>query len=324
MSEHWRQRPEAGGRFALWLIRSIALYGGRHFARLCLYPITLYFYLRRTSERASSRAFLQRVNGRRPGAMQIMRHLHCFASTILDRVFFLARGERGFDIEIDGLKMLDEYLDQGRGLMLVGSHHGSFEALRVLSTRRSGVPLRVVLNKAQTPIMTAMLEELAPEIGKRVIDGARDPASVVLALGEAADQGQMIALLADRGRPDEAMRRVPFMGSMAPFPVGPWTLAAVLKMPVVLCFGIYQGGNRYKLMFESFADPVQLPREHREVALQAVMARYAERLQHYVRMSPYNWFNFYDFWDENDSADPVGPDDAGTDADTRVDAGVGV
>ena len=26
------------------------------------------------------------------------------------------------------------------------------------------------------------------------------------------------------------------------------------------------------------------------------MQRYADRLAHYARSAPYNWFNFYDFW----------------------------
>jgi predicted LPLAT superfamily acyltransferase len=34
--EHWQSRPEGGGRFALWLIRTIALRGGRRLGRLCL------------------------------------------------------------------------------------------------------------------------------------------------------------------------------------------------------------------------------------------------------------------------------------------------
>ena len=42
---HWKQRPEGGGRFALWLIRTIARRGGRSVSRVLLYPITLYFLL---------------------------------------------------------------------------------------------------------------------------------------------------------------------------------------------------------------------------------------------------------------------------------------
>jgi predicted LPLAT superfamily acyltransferase len=39
-----------------------------------------------------------------------------------------------------------------------------------------------------------------------------------------------------------------------------------------------------------------LPRNSREQALRDVVGRFAERLEHYVRLAPYNWFNFYDFW----------------------------
>ena len=45
MSNHWKQRPEGGGRFALWLIRGIARHAGRSVGRALLYPITLYFLL---------------------------------------------------------------------------------------------------------------------------------------------------------------------------------------------------------------------------------------------------------------------------------------
>ena len=47
MNPHWSERREGGGRFALWLIRSIGLGMGRPLARLLLYPITLYFFFRR-------------------------------------------------------------------------------------------------------------------------------------------------------------------------------------------------------------------------------------------------------------------------------------
>ena len=31
----------------------------------------------------------------------------------------------------------------------------------------------------------------------------------------------------------------------------------------------------------------------------ALLARYAARLEHYVHAEPYNWFNFYDFWQQD-------------------------
>ncbi len=304
MSEHWQSRPEGGGRFALWLIRSIALHGGRPLGRLCLYPITLYFFLRRGPERLASRRFLERVLARPVSAWHVMKHIHSFAATILDRIFLLAHGEKGFDISVEGLDELEACLAQGRGLLLLGTHQGSFEALRALRSRRPEASLRVVLDKQKTPAMTELLEALAPDVGDQVIDASLGGASITLAMAEACGQGAMVALLADRGREHEVLRRAPFLGDPAPFPVGPWLLAHSLKVPVMLCFGLYEGGNRYRLIFEPFAERVEIPRHDRAHALDVVIARYARRVEHYAQVAPYNWFNFYDFW-QQDAGVPV-------------------
>jgi len=296
--EHWQSRPEGGGRFALWLIRAIALYGGRRLGRLCLYPITLYFYLRRGPERLASKQYLQRAFGRPVTPWQVLKHIHCFAATILDRIFLLAHGEKPFQIEMQGLELLDERIAQGRGVLLFGSHQGSFEALRAIGARRPELPLRVVLDKQKTPAMTELLEALAPEVGACVIDAAQDGTSIALAMAEACQSGAVVAMLADRGRGHEVLRRTELLGSPAPFPISPWLLAQALQVPVVLCFGLYLGGNRYRLIFEPLADRVDIPRNNRGPALDALIAGYARRLEHYIHVAPYNWFNFYDFWQD--------------------------
>ena len=102
-----------------------------------------------------------------------------------------------------------------------------------------------------------------------------------------------------------------FLGSPAPFPVAPWLIAAALELPVLLCLGIYRGGNHYDLVFEPLAERVTLPRENRQAALDSYIGTYAARLEHYVREAPYNWFNFYDFWQgqphDDATAAPAGP-----------------
>jgi predicted LPLAT superfamily acyltransferase len=306
MSEatHWRQHREGGSRFAYRVIRLLALHGGRRFGRLLMYPVTLYFFLRRGAERRASRQYLARVFGRSPGPWPMLRQFHAYAVTTLDRIFLLAHGERGFAIEIEGLAELERRIAEGRGVLLVGSHQGSFEALRVLSARRPDVPLRVVLDKSRTPAMTELLEALAPDVGAAVIDAAQGGAHVVLAAAEACRQGAMVALLADRAGEHEAQRAVDFLGAPAQLPVGPWLLANALKVPVLLCFGLYLGGNRYRLVFEPFAERVAIPRGQRGPALDALLTRYAQRLEHYVRVAPYNWFNFHDFW-QRPGGDPA-------------------
>jgi predicted LPLAT superfamily acyltransferase len=307
MSAHWQEQKEGGSRASISLLFSVALRCGRGFILFCLYPITLYYFLRRRAERRASRDYLTRLFGRPASVWQVLKHLHCFAVTMADRIYLLAQGEQGFDIEVNGLEPLQQCIAQGRGVLLVGSHQGSFEVLRALSARCPDVPLRVLLDKQKTPAITELLEALAPEVGEAVIDVSQGGAAITLAAAETCREGGMVALLADRGRAHEALRRVDFLGKPAPFPVGPWLLAHTLQVPVVLCFGMYRGGRRYALSFELFAERVDIARENRHQALDGILRRYAQRLEHYAHLEPYNWFNFYDFWQHQDDASPVAP-----------------
>lgn len=292
----WRQRPEGGGRFALWLIRTFAQYCGRSLARVLLLPITIYFLLRRAPERRASIAFLTRALGRPAGWREAARHIHAFASTILDRVFLLGGHFKGFDIDVQGLDGLHAHLEMGRGVLMLGSHLGSFEVLRVLSLRRPDVTVRVVLDVKHNPAITSLLAELNPAVAKTVIDAGQDGMSIVMQIKEALDQGALVTLLADRAAPNEPQLRLPFFGEPAPFPRAPWQIAATLGVPVSLCFGLYLGQNRYRLVFERFSDGLHLARKDRDAGLKDIMTRYAAFLESMARAYPYNWFNFYDFW----------------------------
>ncbi len=292
----WKQRPEGGGRAAVRLIGAIARHGGRGIARACLYPITAYFLLVRGSERRASRAYLQRARGRRVGLWDVARHIHTFAATILDRLFLLGGRMHLFDIRTEGTQHLLDCLQQGRGVLLFGAHLGSFDALRALGRQRPDLKLRVLLDRAHNAAITELLAELDPALAAGIIDAGQDGPTVVLAIRQALDEGAMVALLVDRARPGEPSLPAPLLGAPAPFPTAPWLIAAALKAPVMLAFGLYRGGNRYDLLFEPFAAAVEAPRAQRAEALSALVHRYAGRLEQHLRDAPWNWFNFYDFW----------------------------
>ena len=305
MSVQWKQRPEGGGRWAASTLISIARHGGRTLSRAFLHPITLYFVLRRGPERRASREWLSRALGRPATLLDVMRHIHTFAATILDRVFLLGeRRPKRFDIDVHGLDALHAAIDRGQGVLLFGSHLGSFEVLRVLKRERPDVPLRVVLDRAHNPALTELLEALAPDVAATVIDAGQPGTGITLAVGEAVAAGAMVALLVDRVQPGMPSATAPFFGREAPWPLAPWQLAAALRVPVVLAFGLYRGGNRYELVFEPFSDGVRLPRAERARALPALIAGYAARLEHHARRAPYNWFNLYPFWDTDHAPAP--------------------
>lgn len=292
----WQARPEGGGRFAVWLIRGIALHLGRPVARALLYPITLYFLLMRGPERRASRTFLARVLGRAPGWWDVARHIHCFSATILDRVFLLSGRSEVLDVRVHGLASLTALLDQGGGVLLLGAHLGSFEALRVLARERPGMELRVLLQRQQNPAVNGLLEALDPTIADTVLDAGRPGPELALAIGAALERGALIGMLADRSRPGEAVARHSFLGAPAPFPLAAMRIAAATGVPVVAAFGLYRGGRRYDLVFELLTQGGTVPRASRADFIRSLQQDYVRLLEHQARASPWNWFNFYDFW----------------------------
>lgn len=300
MSNDWKHRPEGGGWFALWLIRSIGCYGGRTVARSLLWPITAYFLLRRDYERAASKRFLTRALGRPAMTWDVARHIHTFASTILDRVFLLSGKIDRFDIRTSGLDALHAPLDRGQGVLLVGSHLGSFDAMRVLGTKRPQTKIRVVLDKKHNAAMQTLLDALNPELAANIIDAGMDGPSLVLAIKEATDQGALVAMLVDRAQPGGPTLEVPFMGGIAAFPTAPWLIAVMLKLPVCTAFGLYRGGARYDLDFTMFSDGLAADRHNRAAVIDDCVRRYAAVLEAQAKAAPYNWFNFFDFWRDDD------------------------
>jgi len=309
VTREWLDRPEGGSSWALRLFATVARGLGRTVSRLVLLPITAYFMLRRAPERRASRAYLVRVLGREPTWFEVARHIHTFAGVTLDRVYFLTGELQRFDLRMVGIEQLHAAMDLGRGVLLIGAHVGSFDALRAASRLRPDVTVRVVLDAQHSPALSAILRQLNPEIAAGIINPRQNGTVVALEIGAALNQGALVTMLGDRGRPGNATASVEFLGSIARFPTAPWQIAAALHVPVVLCIGLYRGGDRYDLHFELLASRLQVERRHREQQLQHVVQDFADRLAVLVRKAPYNWFNFYDFWNE------PAPGDHGTGAD---------
>jgi predicted LPLAT superfamily acyltransferase len=75
----------------------------------------------------------------------------------------------------------------------------------------------------------------------------------------------------------------------------------MLKRPVFMMVGLYRGGGQYDIHFELLYDFTNLQR-NRGQAVDEAITLYAQRLEHFCTLAPYNWFNFFDFWEGSDHA----------------------
>jgi predicted LPLAT superfamily acyltransferase len=303
----WASHGERSNRFALRVMAWIALALGRGFARLLLHPITLYFLCFAPLQRRHSRRYLGRALGRPARLADLYRHIHAFAATVLDRLYFVRGQLQVFELEVEQGALVDATLDQGRGAFLLGAHIGSFEALHAVGASRPGLRVAMAMYPDNARMIHGLLQALAPDMRLGIIAIGRSGST--LAIRDWLDGGGLVGLLGDRHLGAEAPRRgaaahtvmLPFLGRPAGFTDGPLRLAQLLRRRVVFMVGLYRGGRRYQVRFEELADfsaPPADPAE-RERRLQAALAAYVARLESLVREAPYNWFNFYDYWQED-------------------------
>jgi predicted LPLAT superfamily acyltransferase len=301
----WKAQPERSAPWVVALIVWIALNLGRVVAHALLWPIVAYFFLTSRYARRQSRRYLARVLPVPVRHRDVFRHIHTFAACALDRVYFLSGRHRALSVTLHDPDGAIEQVD-GHGGLVFTAHLGSFEALRTVGATRKQLRFRIVIDRAQGAIVSGVLDRLNPALAREQIDSAGGP-QLVLALHQALGERSIVGLMADRRVGSDPGIAVDFLGGTAYLPSGPWKFAAALGAPVVLCFGLYRGGNAYELHFERFADAQAVPRAQRAAYAATTAQRFATRLEHYVRLAPYNWFNFYDFWPDAPAAAETAP-----------------
>jgi len=286
----WSEKAERGSAFLIWLIVWLARAVGRPFCRLLLYPITFYFVVTDRTARRASAEFLSAVHQRPARLRDVFTHIYAFASTLLDRVY-MAMGEfHRFEVTIEGLQHVDRAIESGRGCVLLGSHLGSFDLMMLAHRALDRRPVTVMMRVDPR----ARLRRLAG-IDESTLSLIRvgQPDSYLRA-HEAITRGEIVGILADRVENGAPSLAATFLGRTASLPLAPHVLAARSEAHVLMCFGLYEGRNRYRIEFVDFG--AAAPRMSRGSALQPVVDRYAELLESYARRYPMNWFNFYGYW----------------------------
>ena len=301
MSKHWQDSKERSTPFTLLTIRWIALHLGRPVARLLLYPITLYFLLFATAPRRASMQYLTRVLKRQANWLDCAKHIHTFASTILDRVYLLTGQFSKLDISFPAENIPLTYSKNGQGCLLLGSHIGSFEVLRSYAVSNYPLPIKILMYEQQAPMMVQVLNALNADVADTLISLDGSP-SGLLKVKEAIDSGTTVGLLGDRilGEGNDKTVICSLLGEPVKMSTAPVLLASAFKVPLIVFFGIYLGGNRYKIRFELLAEEVTLNRKTRQKDIQAYTQKYVDILEKQMLETPYNWFNFYDYWQKDE------------------------
>jgi predicted LPLAT superfamily acyltransferase len=299
---HWaavQENTVVGGIAFLYGIHRLF---GRLPFRLFLYPVVFYYWATRSSARRSSMQYLARMEaahgvfGRQPGWTHGLRHFLSFAETILDKILALSGRYRFANVRYSGRETVDAMIARGAGAILVTGHVGCLELCQAAAARQEGLKLTVLVHTRHAQRFSRILRRLDPGSPVRLMQVTDVDAATAVTLAQRVAAGEFVAIAGDRV-PVSASKtaRVPFLGHEAPFPVGAYVLAALIKCPLFM-LGCVREGRSHLVTFELLAQRVELPRAQRAEALAACAAQFAAHLEALLVRAPYDWFNFFAFW----------------------------
>lgn len=300
---HWASLPETTWVLGIRFLVGVHAIFGRWPFRLCTFPVVFFHWLLNATARRASMQYLVRAQahadalGSPPGWRHGLRHFFVFAETLLDKLLALTGRYPSERVTLNRDVMLQQ-IASGHGGVIVTAHMGCLELCRALTPHVPGLRLIALVHTAHAEAFNLMLRRLAPEDPVELIQVTELDPGTAMRLAERVAEGAFIAIAGDRV-PVQGSRHAmaPFLGQTAPFPVGPYVLAATLGCPL-FAMGCIHRGEGYAIDFVKLADKVSLPRTSRDAALAECAAGFAAWLEAQVCAAPYDWFNFFPFWDQ--------------------------
>jgi predicted LPLAT superfamily acyltransferase len=301
-SAHWAEQKERGSFIGIKLTAIAVRILGRRTVTPVIRLIVLYFFITGRAARRNVAEYQHRLaawSGRSdlfPRSRAVFAQYLAFGECMLDR-FDVWRGKlclSSVDMDDpDGVR--NALLAGGRGQLLVCTHLGNLDVCRAMAEVGEGVALNVLMHLPNAAHFNRLLGESGDKRLRLMHVGDLDTAAM-LDLSQRLDRGEWIAIAGDRvpvnvGRSIDA----DFLGASAPFPQGPWLMAAMLRCPVNLVCCLKKAG-RYRIHLRRFDDAAGWERGQRDAIIASSVTRYAEWLAEHCLAAPLQWFNFHPYW----------------------------
>ena len=184
--------------------------------------------------------------------------------------------------QVDGWEYVERARAGGRGVVLMAGHHGNWELLAGYVAAR-GIPLDVIARGMANPLFDSYLNGIRRALGMTVVHDSEAVKRTPRALRE----GRAVGFVADQGVLGLASTYVNFFGRPAKTPRGAAVFALRFNAPVLFFDALRQPDGRYQVIVE----PVEVSLTgDREADVDAIITRFTELLEKWVRRVPAQYF----------------------------------
>jgi KDO2-lipid IV(A) lauroyltransferase len=191
-------------------------------------------------------------------------------------------GVLGMVERVDGWENVERARAKGRGMVIVAGHHGNWELLGAYIAAR-GIPIEVIARGMGNPLFGDYINEIRTGLGMEVMHDS----DAVKRTPRALRAGRAVGFLSDQGVKGLASTYVTFLGRPAKTPRGAAVFALRFNAPVFFVDGLRQPSGKYRVIVE----PVEVPvTGNRETDVDAIVIRFTELLEKWVRQVPEQYF----------------------------------
>jgi Lauroyl/myristoyl acyltransferase len=183
---------------------------------------------------------------------------------------------------VDGWELIEEVMAARKGAVLVTGHIGNWELAGAYVAAR-GIPLDAIVRGMANPLFDAYLNHTREEIGMTVVHDSE----AVRRTPRSLRGGRAVAFVADQGVLGLASTFVPFFGRPAKTPRGAAVFALRFDVPVLFVVALRKPNGCYRLVVERI-ETDKTGDKDRDV--DAIVARYTEHLEKWVRVVPAQYF----------------------------------
>ena len=183
---------------------------------------------------------------------------------------------------VDGWEHVERAIAGGKGIVMMAGHHGNWELLAGYVAAR-GVQLDVIVRGMANPLFDSYINEIRRGLGLTVVHDSEAVKRTPRALRE----GKAVGFVADQGVLGLASTYVNFFGRPAKTPRGAAVFALRFNAPVLFVNALRQPDGSYQVIIE----PVEVAvTGNREADVDAIITRFTELLEKWVRLVPAQYF----------------------------------
>ncbi len=266
---------------------------------LLLYPVVFCYVLFSRNIKEVTQPYLsKRFTNLSPLQYFINRfnYILSFGRVLVDRGWLGTDEKADIVGEVTGKEKLLQLAQSGKGIVLVTSHVGNWQSALA---KLDFLPVKVhALMQYDQHAAAKHFFDLGKRKRSFEIIDANGPFGGMIEATAALQRGEIVTIMGDRFVKGTSST-VLFLGQQARFPNAAYILAATVKVPVVVFLAAKISKKNFQLKVWNIFYPEFQTRDSRQEILDDCCRNFAHCLEKYIKLFPYQWYNFYDFWNRD-------------------------